>query len=176
MSRPITLFSGHWADLTLEGLAKIVSAWGFDGPVLACWGDHFEVDKALESDKHIQSRWEILNKDIHKYYAISSHLVGQCVADDPIDERHRAVFPYRLWSDADPDGVLARAQQEMKDTAFAAKKIGLEEIDGFTGSPVWKNLYFFPPTTQGMIARGYEFLAEMWPLMARLSKMDAVLL
>ena len=43
MPRPVTLFTGQWADLPLETLAKKASAWGFDGLELACWGDHFDV-------------------------------------------------------------------------------------------------------------------------------------
>jgi sugar phosphate isomerase/epimerase len=162
MSRPITLFTGQWADLTLEDVAKKASDWGFDGLELACWGDHFEVDKALANDSYVQGRWDILNKYNLKCFAISTHLVGQCVADDPIDERHRGVLSDRLWGDGSPDGVRARAQQEMKDTAVAAKKMGVEVVNGFTGSPIWKNLYFFPPTTQAMIDRGYKFFADMW--------------
>jgi sugar phosphate isomerase/epimerase len=162
MSRPITLFTGQWADLPLEEVAKKASAWGFDGLELACWGDHFEIDKALASDGYIKSRWDILNKYNLKCYAISAHLVGQCVADDPIDERHREVLPDRLWGDGSPDGVRSRAQQELKDTAVAAKMMGVKVVNGFTGSPVWKNLYFFPPTNQDMINRGYKFFADMW--------------
>ena len=48
MARPVTLFTGQWADLPLEELAKKAAAWGYDGVELACWGDHFEVDKALK--------------------------------------------------------------------------------------------------------------------------------
>jgi sugar phosphate isomerase/epimerase len=162
MSRPITLFTGQWADLPLEEVAKKASTWGFDGLELACWGDHFEVDKALASDGYIKSRWDILNKYNLKCYAISAHLVGQCVADDPIDERHREVLPDRLWGDGSPDGVRSRAQQELKNTAIAAKMMGVKLVNGFTGSPVWKNLYFFPPTNQDMIKRGYKFFADMW--------------
>ncbi len=162
MSRPITLFTGQWADLPLEEVAKKASAWGFDGLELACWGDHFEVDKALVSDGYIKSRWDILDKYNLKCYAISAHLVGQCVADDPIDERHREVLPDRLWGDGSPNGVRSRAQQELKDTAVAAKMMGVKIVNGFTGSPVWKNLYFFPPTNQDMINRGYKFFADMW--------------
>src|SRR5512146_3043490 len=157
MTRPVTLFTGQWADLPLETLVDKVKGWGFDGLELACWGDHFEVDKALDSDKYIKSRCDILEKYHLQCFAISTHLVGQCVADDPIDERHRAVLPDRLWGDGSPDGVRARAQQELKDTAAAAKRMGIQIVNGFTGSPVWKNLYFFPPTTQAMIERGYEF-------------------
>jgi sugar phosphate isomerase/epimerase len=166
MARPVTLFTGQWADLTLEELAKKVSDWGFDGLELACWGDHFEVDKALEDDSYVQSRWDILNKHGLKCWAISTHLVGQCVADDPIDERHKAILPPRLWGDGDPEGVRQRAAEEVKNTAIAAKKFGVDVVNGFTGSKVWKNLYFFPPTTQDMIEAGYKDFAERWaPIM-----------
>ena len=162
MGRPITLFTGQWADLTLEVLAKKVSEWGFDGLELACWGDHFEVDKALENDGYVQNRWDILNKYNLKCFAISNHLVGQCVADDPIDERHQRVLPPRLWGDGDPEGVRQRCAEEMKNTAIAAKKLGVGIVNGFTGSKVWKNLYFFPPTNQDDINKGYADFATRW--------------
>ena len=119
MSRPVTLFTGQWADLPLETLAQKVSEWGFDGLELACWGDHFEVDKALESDSYVQSRWDILNKYNLKCFAISTHLVGQCVCDDPIDERHKSILPGRIWGDGNPEGVRRRASEEVKNTARA---------------------------------------------------------
>ena len=166
MGKPVTLFTGQWADLTLEDLAKKVSDWGFDGLELACWGDHFEVDKALSDDGYVQSRWDILNKYNLKCYAISTHLVGQCVADDPIDQRHQRILPDRLWGDGDPEGVKARCAEELKDTARAAKLFGVDIVNGFTGSPVWKNLYFFPPTTQEDIDMGYADFAARWkPIM-----------
>ena len=104
MARPVTLFTGQWADLPLEELAEKVAGFGYDGLELACWGDHFEVDKALEDDGYVQSRWDILNKYGLKCFAISTHLVGQCVCDDPIDERHKGVLPSRIWGDGDPEG------------------------------------------------------------------------
>ncbi len=119
MARPVTLFTGQWADLPLEELARKVSEWGFDGLELACWGDHFEVDKALEDDSYVQGRWDILNRYGLKCFAISNHLVGQCVCD-PIDERHKGILPSRIWGDGDPEGVRGRAAERMKDTARAA--------------------------------------------------------
>lgn len=162
MGRPVTLFTGQWADLTLEDVAKKASAWGFDGLELACWGDHFEVDKALADPAYVQSRWDILNRHGLKCFAISTHLVGQCVADDPIDERHRRILPDRLWGDGNPEGVRQRCAQELKDTALAAKRLGVKIVNGFTGSPVWKNLYFFPPTSQDDIDKGYADFAARW--------------
>ena len=35
-SRPVTLFTGQWADLPLALLAEKASEWGYDGLELAC--------------------------------------------------------------------------------------------------------------------------------------------
>jgi sugar phosphate isomerase/epimerase len=166
MSRPVTLFSGQWADLPLETLAEKVSEWGFDGLELACWGDHFEVNKALEEDGYVQSRWDILNKYDLKCFAISTHLVGQCVCDDPIDHRHKGILPGYIWGDGDPEGVRQRAAQEVMNTARAARLFGVDVVNGFTGSSVWSKIYFFPPTSQADIDVGYQDFAERWlPIM-----------
>jgi sugar phosphate isomerase/epimerase len=165
MSRQVTLFTGQWADLSLETLAEKVSEWGFDGLELACWGDHFEVDRALAEDGYVQSRWDILNKYGLKCFAISTHLVGQCVCD-PIDERHKGILPARIWGDGSPEGVRRRAAEEVMNTARAARKMGLDVVNGFTGSSVWHMLYFFPPTGQADIDKGYVDFAERWrPIM-----------
>ena len=161
MGRPVTLFTGQWADLTLETLAQKVSAWGFDGLELACWGDHFDVEKALSDDGYVKSRWDILNKYNLKCFAISNHLVGQCVCD-PIDTRHSRILPPRLWGDGDPEGVRQRAAEEIKNTAKAAKLFGVDVVNGFTGSSVWAKLYFFPPTNQADIDEGYQDFANRW--------------
>ena len=50
MARPITLFTGQWADLPFEEVCRLASEWGYDGLEIACWGDHFDVDKALADD------------------------------------------------------------------------------------------------------------------------------
>ena len=60
MARPVTLFTGQWADLPLEQLAPKCAGWGFDGLELACWGDHFEVDKALSDSGYVDSRRSVL--------------------------------------------------------------------------------------------------------------------
>lgn len=165
MPRPITLFTGQWADLPLETLAQKVSEWGFDGLELACWGDHFEVDRALSEDGYIQSRHDILDKYGLKCYAISNHLVGQAVCD-PIDKRHKSIVPDYVWGDGEPEGVRQRAAEEMANTGRAAKLMGVNTVCGFTGSAVWHMLYFFPPTSQADIDEGYVDFANRWrPIM-----------
>ena len=162
MSRPITLFTGQWADLPLETLAQKASEWGFDGLELACWGDHFEVDKALEEDAYVRAKLDLLEKYGLQCFAISTHLVGQCVCDDPIDGRHKSILPARLWGDGDPEGVRQRAAEEVKNAARAAKLFGVDIVNGFTGSSVWGKLYFFPPTSQADIEAGYEDFGDRW--------------
>ena len=79
MARPITLFTGQWADLPFEEVCRLAGEWGYDGLEIACWGDHFEVDRALAEDGYIESRREILAKHDLEVWAISNHLVGQAV-------------------------------------------------------------------------------------------------
>ena len=162
MARPVTLFTGQWADLPLETLAEKAASFGYDGLELACWGDHFEVDKALADESYIKSRWDILNKHGLKCFAISTHLVSQCVADAIIDERHKSILPARLWGDGDPEGVRQRAAEEVKNTARAAKRFGVGVVNGFTGSPVWHMIYRVPPTSDAQIDAGYREFAERW--------------
>src|SRR5439155_25236125 len=165
MPRPVTLFTGQWADLPIEDLAAKSGAWGFDGLELACWGDHFEVDKALADEGYCRSRQEILERTHLNVLAIGAHLVGQAVCDR-IDERHRAILPPEVYGDGDPEGVRQRAAERLKDTARAAAKLGVQQVNGFTGSPIWHLIYSFPPNDFVEIERAYDEFAERWnPIM-----------
>jgi sugar phosphate isomerase/epimerase len=162
MGRPMTLFTGQWADLPLDVLAEKAAKWGYDGLELACWGDHFEVDKALSDDKYCERKRQQLAKHGLGCWAISNHLVGQAVCDHPIDERHQAILPQRIWSDGDSEGVRRRAAEEIKNTARAAAKFGVPTVVGFTGSSIWHTMAMFPPPTTDMIERGYRDFAARW--------------
>ncbi len=161
MSRPVTLFTGQWADLTFDTICEKAKSFGYDGVEIACWGDHFEVDKALEDDGYVQTRHDILDKHGLKVFAISNHLAGQAVCDR-IDERHQSILPPRIWGDGSEDGVRARAAEEMKNTARAAKLLGVDVVPGFTGSPIWSYVYSFPPNPPDFLEKGLAFFAEMW--------------
>jgi len=159
MPRPITLFTGQWADLSIEEMAKKTRSFGYNGIELACWGDHFEVDKALADDGYCKKKRELLEKNDLQVYAISNHLVGQAVLDT-IDERHKSILPPRIWGDGNPAGVNKRAAEERKNTARAAQKLGVGIVNGFTGSSIWPYLYSFPPVPQKWIDDGFKLLAE----------------
>ena len=161
MGRPVTLFTGQWADLPLEVLAEKAASWGFDGLELACWGDHFDVQRALDDDDYCQGRHDVLARHGLKVWAVSNHLVGQAVCDR-IDERHQAILSPSIWGEGDPEGVRQRAAEEMKDTARAAARLGVSVVNGFTGSSIWHLLYSFPPNTPEMIDAGYQDFADRW--------------
>jgi len=161
MARPVTLFTGQWADLPLAELAPLARGMGYDGLELACWGDHFNVQEALASDRYVQDKRALLEKHGLQCFAIGSHLVGQAVCD-LIDERHKAILPEHVWGDGQAEGVRQRAAREMQDTARAAAKLGVKVVTGFTGSSIWHSLYAFPPTTQEYWNQGFVDFADRW--------------
>ncbi len=170
MNRPVTLFTGQWADLPLEKLCEKAKSFGYDGLELACWGDHFEVDKA--DDAYCRKKRALLDQYDLKLFSISTHLVGQAVADR-IDQRHKNILPGYIWGDGDPDGVRKRAGEEIIRTGEAAKRLGVPVVNGFTGSPIWHLLYPFPPTPPEMIEEGYAEFASLWkPILDAYREMD----
>lgn len=172
MARPLTMFSGQWADMKLEDLAPIVAKMGYEGLELALTANHFDMTKA-EDKGYLKSRWDILAEYNLNCFAVSNHLVGQCVCDC-IDFRHRSIMQDYIWGDGDPEGVRRRAAAEMKRTAKVAKKFfGMRPktladapipptVTGFTGSSIWQYLYSFPPVPQKVIEGGFEDFAKRW--------------
>ncbi|TDE95961.1 sugar phosphate isomerase/epimerase [Occultella glacieicola] len=162
MARPITLFTGQWADLPFEEVARLASEWGYDGLEIACWGDHLDPNRAATDDDYVQEKLDLLARYDLKVWAISNHLKGQAVCDDPIDIRHREMLPDSIWGDGDAEGVRRRAAEEMKNTARAAARLGVKTVVGFTGSAIWKYVAMFPPVRDEIIAAGYQDFADRW--------------
>lgn len=159
MTRPVTLFTGQWADLPIEIMCQKAKEFGYDGLELCCWGDHMEINKADQS--YCDQRKALLKEYGLQLFTISTHLVGQCVCD-PIDERHHGILPDYIWGDGDPEGVRTRAATEMIETGRVASRLGIKNVAGFTGSSVWHMLYSFPAVSQKQIDKGYEDFAKRW--------------
>ncbi len=187
MPRPVCLFTGQWADLSLEELCGLARGFGYDGLELACWGDHFEVRRALEEDDYCARKWELLQSYNLGSFALSNHLVGQAVCDR-IDERHRAILPEAVWGDGDPEGVRRRAADEMIATGRAARRFfdaapgpvrerlaaaGRTTVVGFTGSSIWPLLYSFPPNLPGQVEEGFADFGRRWtPILDAFAEVD----
>jgi len=143
---------------------------GYDGVELACWGDHFDIQKALHEDGYVERKWKLLADNGLTCFTISNHLIGQAICDR-IDERHKSILPEHVWGDGDPEGVRQRAATEMADAARACRKFvdaaganrtdahdayGRAVVNGFTGSSIWHALYAFPPTNQAYLEKGFQ--------------------
>lgn len=187
MTHPVTLFTGQWADLPIETLCAKAQGFGYDGLELACWGDHFDVQRALDDSDYLPRHWQMLQDHKLGCWAVSNHLVGQAVCD-PVDERHCGILPDRVWGDGDPEGVRQRAAEEMKQTARAARRFfdaapdrikadlgrtGRTVVNGFTGSSIWPVHYPFPPLPPGYVAAGYDDFATRWmPILEAFAKVN----
>ena len=187
MPRPVTLFTGQWADLPFETLCEKAAGFGYDGLEIACWGDHFEVDRAMKDRKYVRNRWEILCDHGLNCYSISNHLVGQAICD-LIDERHKEILPAEIWGDGDPEGVRKRAAKRMIQTAKACRKLfdarpanrdcpALAQfapvVNGFTGSSIWHSIYAFPPTSQVYWNKGFaDFARRFKPILDAFDKVN----
>jgi len=160
MARPITLCTGQWADLPLKILAEKTGSWGYDGLELACWGDHMDVDRAATEKSYCEEQLELLDKHGLKLFSISNHLAGQLVCDPNNDSRSDIFAPKECAGDAEKKRDWA--VEAMKNTARAAQNLGLDVVNGFTGSSIWHMLYSFPPVSAETINEGFKYFAEMW--------------
>ena len=162
MGKRFTLFTGQWADLTLEEVASHAAGWGYDGLEIAASGDHLDLERADEDDAYLRGRLDVLERHGLGVWAISNHLTGQAVCDDPIDFRHQAILRSKVWGDGQAEGVRQRAAEELKLTAKAAAALGVTRVTGFTGSRIWPYVAMFPPVPQSVIDAGYQDFADRW--------------
>lgn len=161
MTRPVTLFTGCWADVPLAELAEKASEWDYQGLELCCWGDHFEVQRALAEDGYSQKKLDLLTRHGLSIAVLAAHRVGQAVCD-PIDARHRALLPDYVWGDGDPEEVQQRAAEEIVATVRGAQKLGVAVVSGFTGSPLWSYVNGYPPATPDTVREAFKSFAHKW--------------
>ena len=140
--RPITLFTGQWADLPLKTMAAKAASWGYEGLELAASGDHLDIDKAATDKKYCKKLLDTLKKNNLKLWAISNHLAGQLTCDPDDDCRTDRFAPAKLAGKK--EAKRKWAIEQMKLSARAAANLGAEVVTGFTGS----RLIFIPRTAR----------------------------
>lgn len=162
MARPVTIFTGQWADLPLEEMCQTASRMGCEGLEIASWGQ-INLEQAAKDMDYVKN----LKDTLHKYHldcwAISAHLPGQCVCDAveyAYDPRLDGFAPAELAGK--PEAIQKWAIQEMKYAAHAAKNMGVDVVTCFMGSPIWKMWYSFPQTSEAQIEQAYQTVKELW--------------
>jgi sugar phosphate isomerase/epimerase len=161
MPRPVLLFSGQWTDVPLADLAPKLAAWGYQGIELACWGDHFEVQRALSEADYCQHKLDLLARSDLQTLVLSNHRTTTAVCDR-IDSRHQGLLPDYVWGDGEPAGVRERAAEEAIATVQAAQKLGVGVLTGFTGSSIWPLVNSYPAPDPSLIDAGFEDFAAAW--------------
>lgn len=159
MARPITIFTGQWADLPFEEMCKTASEMGYEGLELATWGNHINAKKAAEDMDYVTEIKDTLKRYGLNAWAISVHLCGQLVGD-VYDARHNNFAPATVANDE--KAMRKWAIEEVRNTIKAAKNLGIKIITGFMGSPIWPYWYSFPQTSQEMIDQGYQTIVDRW--------------
>jgi len=168
MARPVTLYTIQWGDLTLEEICEKARDFGYDGLEL---GLPSHVDVSRTDEGYYQGIKDLLASYDMQLFAISSHLIGQAVCDN-IDSRHKAILPDHIWGEGDPEKVRQRAADEMIKAGYAAKMLGVNTINGFTGSSIWQYLYSFPPVAQETINEGFkDFARRFKPILDEYQKL-----
>jgi len=159
MGRPVTIFTGQWADLPFETVCEKMARFGYDGLEICTWGDHMDVHKAANDPSYVAERKEILARHKLGCWAISAHLAGQCVAS-LYDPRYDGFIP------AEHRGSLEKMRSwaigEVKLAAKAAKNMGCSVVTGFVGSPIWNYWYSFPQTSKAQIDAAFEEVVNLW--------------
>ena len=74
MIRPVTLFTGQFADIPIKELAPKAAKWGYEGLELACWGDHLNVDLAAKDMNYVKTHLKMLKSYGLNVFSISNHL------------------------------------------------------------------------------------------------------
>ncbi|MDD5659229.1 MAG: sugar phosphate isomerase/epimerase [Actinomycetota bacterium] len=166
--RPITLFTGQWADLSFEEICDTASGMGYEGLELATWGKHINPKKAAEDLNYVKEIKNVLKKYNLKTWAISAHLCGQLVGD-VLDKRHNGFAPAAV---ADNYSEMRKwAIREVKYIIKAAKNLDIKIISGFMGSPIWPYWYSFPQTSQEIVDEGFDTIVKRWdPLFDEMDK------
>jgi len=159
MARPVTLFTGQWADLPFETMCEKAASFGYEGLEIACWGDHMDVRRAASDPEYVAGRKAILKKHGLICRALGAHLSGQCVGD-AYDARLDCFAPDAVKGK--PEEIRAWAIEESLATVKAAAAMGCSVVTGFMGSPIWKFLYSFPPTTEEMVEAGFQEIKKLW--------------
>ncbi|MDU4889287.1 MAG: sugar phosphate isomerase/epimerase [Clostridium sp.] len=172
MGRLVTLCTCQWADMEFEATCKLAKEMGYDGLEIACWGNHINLDKAIESQEYLDWILDTLKKYDLQCKALATHIIGQCVGDAP-DKRLNNFAPSHLADK--PEEIRNWGIEQMKKAAIVANKMGVKVITGFTGSPIWRYLYSFPQTTEEMVEDGFNEIVNLWtPILDVFKENDVV--
>ncbi|MCK7478523.1 MAG: sugar phosphate isomerase/epimerase [Candidatus Moduliflexus flocculans] len=174
MPRPVTIFTGQWADLPFEDVCEKAGAWGYDGLEIACWGDHMDVRKAAADPAYV-ARQEAHPREARPQVLGPRRPPRRAVRRRRVRPAPRRFRPRRRQGQA-RGHPQAWAIDEMKAAARAARAMGCYVVTGFMGSPIWKYLVLVSPRRPRRWSRpASSEIRELWsPDPRRVRRQQAV--
>ena len=147
---------------TLDGLAAFAADCGFKAlQIPTAIPKIFDLAKAAESQAYCDDIRALLAKHGVEVSELSSSRQGQLVAVNPAYDRTIAHFAPESVR-GNPEARWQWAQEQMRLSASAARRIGVSRVVTFSGSLLWPHFYPFPPAPAGLIEEGFAELARRW--------------
>ena len=160
MARPVTLFTGQWADLPLEDMCRKASDFGYKGIELACWGDHFEVDKAIADEllpRPSATCWTATTCSATRSARTSS--ARRCAIGSTSGTRRSCRRTCGATASRPASTPRGRGDEEHGPRRAAARRRRGQRLHRLEHLAL---LYSFPPVPESMIDAGFQQFAERW--------------
>ena len=162
MSRPVTLFTGQWADLPLSELAAKCGGVGLRRARARLLGRPLRRRARPSATPATRPGSASCSSSTGSASGRSATTSSARPSATRSTSATRACCRPRSGATATPRACAGAPPSYMKDTARAAAQLGVEVVTGFTGSPIWHLLYSFPPNDWSVVEAGYEEFAERW--------------
>ena len=156
-------FAGDAAPFnSLPGMAKWAAELGYKGVQIPAWDTRlFDPEKAAGSQDYCDEIAGICAEAGVEITELATHLIGQLVAVHPAyDSQFDGFAPSAVHGN--PAARQAWAVEQMKHTAAASRRLGLDVSVSFTGSLAFPYLYPWPQRPAGLIEEAFAELAKRW--------------
>ncbi|MBW6422878.1 sugar phosphate isomerase/epimerase [Rhizobium sp. XQZ8] len=147
---------------TLDGICEWAAGLGFKALQVPTFFSHiFDVKKAAESQAYVDDFLGVLAKHGLELTELTSQRQGQLLAVHPaFDLTQDGMAPAEMRGN--PAARQAWAEEQLKLTATASKRLGIDRMVTFSGSLLWPYLYPYPPVPQELVSAGFAELAKRW--------------
>jgi sugar phosphate isomerase/epimerase len=147
---------------TLDGLCEWAADLGFKALQVPTFFPHmFDVKRAAESQAYADDFLGTLARYGLELTELTSQRQGQLMAVHPaFDVTQDAIAPVEVRGS--PEARRQWAEEQLKLTATASRRLGIDRMVTFSGSLLWPYLYPYPPVPQELVSAGFAELARRW--------------